>query len=765
MWLPSPGDAAILSTLHRRCDGSGFPQLDRPAEPNAPPCRPLLRRAAGGARLVGTASALAVLLGSASALAAPPPPAEDMSRLEARLLRPASGTGTEVQEPKPFRIHPEPARRQRPVAAWRECELDALLAQTGAAFLDRIQNMDWDCISALFSEAPATLRYPLLSEANMVAVATAIAGIAEVYDGANALQLAKLFYYLRAGTFAQYYDLAMPRWSETPYQAFIAAIDALVANALFLEDEGNDHGTLLAVVFTFMDAPNRRGRYLSTTGTWLARWNESRAQHWGQRNAAADAFVLVFHCSGECPEATEDLALVAALRRFALGDWMVDTRAEVLAASASRELARLLQHADAPIGDAVRAGTEAILARYESLGEGAAIWVAAALMVTIFDDCASFGICAELEGLEGAVLSVNHQCAPGVVVRGQVLTPAQLDTACEQLAAQAAIFHRRLATDPRQPLEGDVPVRYEAVAFADYDNYQAYSPLFFGNPTDNGGIYLEGDPSRPGNVSRHLGHVADWLDSRPIWNLEHEYVHHLDAHFNLLGQFHEHISFDTVWWAEGLAEYLSLKDDNERAVALGRSGALPLDTVFDTSYASSVDRVYRWSYLAVRFLFERHPEVVERLLVRYRVGDFAGARDYVDGTADADYDSEWRQWLQAVEALPYLDLAAVPRLEDRVLSDSGESTTLALARMFALGEREVTVRAVSSNPRVATVRVAGSRISLVAVAAGDATITIIVGDAWGNAVRRFTVTVGAECPPWECRSFVRGWRAALGAAP
>ena len=692
--------------------------------------------------------------------------------MEARLLRPAHGTAREVHEPKPFRIHPDPTRRERRVAAWHGCELEALLKLTGPALVAGIQDMEWNCISDLFSEAPAAIRYSLLSEANVVAVANAIVGLAGDYDGTGAWQLSKLYYYLQAGGYVQFYESDMPRWSDAPYEASLVAIDALVANALFFADEGDEHGGLVSVVFAVMDAPRRRGSYLSTTAHWLARWNESRAQHHGQRNAAASAFVLVYNCR-RCPETTGELALVAALRRFALGAWMVGTPAEVLAAGASRELARLLQHADAPISAAVRAGTEAILARYDALGEGAMIWAAAALMVAAFDDCANYGICAQLDGLEGAVLTVNHQCAPGVVVRGQYLTAAQLDTACRELAAQAVVFHRRLATDPRQPLEGETPLRYEAVAFADYDNYQTYSPIFFGNATDNGGIYLEGDPSRPGNVSRHLGHVASWLPARPIWNLEHEYVHHLDAHFNLLGQFHEHIGFDTVWWAEGLAEYLSLKDDNELAVALGRGDALPLGTLFDTSYASSLDRIYRWSYLAVRFLFERHPGVVERQLAHYRVGDFAGARNYADRAIAADYDAEWRRWLRAVEALPYLNLSAVPRLDDRALSAAGEEATLVLAQLFSLGEREVTVRAWSSNRAIAAVRVAGSTVSLVAVSAGDATITLIVGDAWGDAVRRFLVTVEGEeapdvnqpeddeCPPWECRSFFAGWRAAL----
>ena len=682
--------------------------------------------------------------------------------MEARLLRPAVGTALDVREPQPFRIHPELAVPGRgSLAASYECDLDALLEQTGPAFALHVQQLHWDCISELFGRAPAAVRHALLSEANMLAAASAAASLGADYAGANAVELAKLFYYMRAGFFVQHSEPGALRWSEAVHEAAVEAIEAIVANSRFFEDESDGHGVLARMVFQFMDGPRLRGRYLPAVTAWLVRWNPRRAERHAQRTATTAAFVLVYNCR-RCPETADDLALVAALRDFALGDWMVGTAAEVLAASASRELARLLSHADAPIHAAVRAGTEAVLNRYDALGEGASIWVAAALMVTVFDDCAAFGSCADLVGLEDAVLSVSRECTPGVLVRGQVLTPAQLDAACLQLDAQAAIFHRRLATDPRQPLEGELPVRYEAVAFADYDNYQAYSPLFFGNATNNGGIYLEGDPSRPGNISRHLGHVATWLPEQPIWNLEHEYVHHLDAHFNLLGQFHEHIGFDTVWWAEGLAEYLSRKDDNERAVALGRSGDLPLGTVFDTSYASSLDRVYRWSYLAVRFLFEKHPDVLARMLAHYRVGDFAGCRDYLDSAIGADYDAEWRRWLQAVQAVPYQDLDSVPPLEDRELAGPEEDATLDLGRLFSLGDGEVAVRATSSDPTIATVAVAGRTITLMAVATGEATITVTVGDAWGDAVRRFLVTVEGECPPWQCRSFLRGWRTALG---
>ena len=77
-------------------------------------------------------------------------------------------------------------------------------------------------------------------------------------------------------------------------------------------------------------------------------------------------------------------------------------------------------------------------------------------------------------------------------------------------------------------------------------------------------------------MSRHLGHVATWLPNEPIWNLEHEYVHSLDSRFNLYGDIGDSRidTHKTLWWMEGLAEYLSRRDDNERAIAFGRASRL-----------------------------------------------------------------------------------------------------------------------------------------------------------------------------------------------
>ena len=59
---------------------------------------------------------------------------------------------------------------------------------------------------------------------------------------------------------------------------------------------------------------------------------------------------------------------------------------------------------------------------------------------------------------------------------------------------------------------------------------EAGSISIYGIDTNNGGMYLEGDPAAAGNQPRFIAYEAEWV--RPafqIWNLNHEYTHYLDG--------------------------------------------------------------------------------------------------------------------------------------------------------------------------------------------------------------------------------------------
>ncbi|MBB5933317.1 hypothetical protein FHS42_000335 [Streptomyces zagrosensis] len=136
------------------------------------------------------------------------------------------------------------------------------------------------------------------------------------------------------------------------------------------------------------------------------------------------------------------------------------------------------------------------------------------------------------------------------------------------------------------------------------------NPLVRGIHTNNGGMHLEGDPSMQGNQPRFIAYEAEWR--RPefaIWNLDHEYTHHLDGRFTMHGDFEAGISTPTVWWIEGFAEYVSYgyrKLPCRKAAAEAGKHTYRLSTLFDTTYDADTGRVYRWGYLAVRYMLENH---------------------------------------------------------------------------------------------------------------------------------------------------------------
>lgn len=57
--------------------------------------------------------------------------------------------------------------------------------------------------------------------------------------------------------------------------------------------------------------------------------------------------------------------------------------------------------------------------------------------------------------------------------------------------------------------------------------------------------------------------------------------------------------------------------------------------------------MYRWGYLAVRYMLEKHPADMDTVLGHYRTGQWAAARTYLAGTR---YDSDFRTWLAGCAA-------------------------------------------------------------------------------------------------------------------
>ncbi|MDE0420264.1 MAG: collagenase [Gammaproteobacteria bacterium] len=598
------------------------------------------------------------------------------------------------------------------LAEEEECDDDAFATKTGDDLVEHIRTTSSRCINRLFSTAAS--RFAAFGKQNMIDVAEAATPLAVAYDGTNSSNIQELFLFLRGGFYVEFYEGDELDWTEPDEDiadAVVGALDAFTDNAHFYDETEAHLAHAMEEAATLMDSSWQMARYLPETKSWLERWDAALADTRGGANVIQSFYVLLFggHWNQAFVDATaEDHELVRILRDRALDDWMLDTDLEILAANAGRELARFSQYDDAPIHADVRDGIKSILERYDMVGEGRTIWIATASVAVYHDDCEVYGICGFEAELEALVLSIRHECSDSVTIRAQDLDAAQLDESCAVMADGERYFHVRLGTG-RTPVADDHNTSLEVVVFADSTEYQTYSGLFFGNDTNNGGIYLEGDPSDPDNTARFIAFVATWLEDRPVWNLAHEQVHYLDGRYNFRGSFWDYgiDTHHTVWWLEGFAEYFSLGNHNPRAVDVGRDGDLKLSEVFPVIYSDGVTRVYRWGYLAVRFMFERHHDDVDAMLAYFREGDYEGYLGHLDDGIGTAYDAEWAAWLLDVPSTgDGLELIELP---DRLSVDEGSSSTYEVALAWEpSAEVEVAIAAEDANIGVSPTRVAFS---------------------------------------------------------
>lgn len=207
------------------------------------------------------------------------------------------------------------------------------------------------------------------------------------------------------------------------------------------------------------------------------------------------------------------------------------------------------------------------------------------------------------------VLPFEHTCSPTLRLRAQDLSLEQAEGICRELGAEEQQFHQQLETGG-QPVADDHNEALELVIFDSSADWSRYgSALFGGVSTDNGGIYIEGDPARPGNQARFFAYEAEW--KRPafqVWNLRHEYVHYLDGRFNQYGSFGHYPLNRTTWWSEGLAEFVAHGQCFARGldnVSARPAGERPnLADILHLDYDKGGEMVYSWSYTVHRFLNE-----------------------------------------------------------------------------------------------------------------------------------------------------------------
>ncbi|KRE88378.1 hypothetical protein ASG87_07125 [Frateuria sp. Soil773] len=569
-----------------------------------------------------------------------PPQSASREHLRADYDRPSRGT----------------ARASLMRLAATACTPQAFASASGSQLVSLVRGADVDtCINTLFGVTGATAGQ-IFAESKMATIADALRNDAASYAGSNANGALQLILFLRAGYYVQYYDPAdVGSYGTLLRNAIRPALDAFVANPHF-RDVNDSHGAVLAEFVTLIDSSGENAHQLPTLKGLLDRYGSSYHGYWYMMAAVNNVFTVLFrgHYNADFVAAVQaDASITTSLSGF------VDRNAaeagtdnEYLLSNAGRELARFLQYAS--LQSTVRPKVKSILDRYAMTGAGASIWVGTADTADYYDhaSCGYYGICDFRTQLAQAVLPVDYQCSADLHLRAQALTPAQVSETCSKVINEEGFFHQKLQ-DGNTPVADDDNHSLELVIFHSSSDYQTYSGVLFGNDTNNGGIYLEGDPSAPGNQARFLAYEAEWLrPSFEIWNLTHEYVHYLDGRFDMYGDFNAAMSTPTVWWVEGLAEYISYSYRGlayPEAIEDAGTQQYPLSTILANDYNSGTERVYRWGYLGVRYMFENHPSEVTSILGYFRPGNYSGYASYL-GSIGTSHDSDWNTWLGCLNA-------------------------------------------------------------------------------------------------------------------
>ncbi|MFD7028573.1 collagenase [Streptomyces sp. NPDC059917] len=596
---------------------------------------------------------------------------------------------------------PRPGARPSAAAADACGDLSGVINSTGGALVQQLRTLPRiDCTYPLFNLTGENAR-KAFGEAQMVTVANALRDASAGYSGNNNASVGQLVLFLRAGYYVQENNAdAVGPYGSALDGAARGALDAFFA-APHSKDVTDANGEILNEVVTLIDSSHTAGRYAGVVKWMLGAFDAT----WpGQMNLAMQHVEWVVQNGFKAKN--DDRGWRAALKADPgiLNTWagfITRNGAQLNRLDVVSNVGRYLGYAlDVPeLRDRVRPLLKDLINRYPNVGPTAPITMNLGWYTRQYDrnNCAAYSICDLGDRVLPAILPIRHTCTPGLKIRAQDMSPGQLEGTCTSLVNEDAYFHRVIGD--KGPIPGDVNTDLEVVVFDDYTQYSLYAWAIYNIDVDNGGMYEEGNPALPGNQARFIAHEADWL--RPdfqIWNLNHEYTHYLDGRYNMAGDFDAGITTPTIWWVEGIAENISFGYRGERnaaAIAEAAKKTYKLSDLFDTVYNQDADpdvnanRVYRWGFLAVRYMLQAHPADVETVLAKYRAGDWNGARAFLKQTIGTRYDAGFETWLTTTCATD--DCGALPQARTTPLC------TIADARQFDKNCRRDNLAAAAGN--------------------------------------------------------------------
>jgi microbial collagenase len=560
------------------------------------------------------------------------------------------------------RMPAEPADLVAPVTKRADCgDLQGIIAATGDDLVQKVlTTADPKCLYGLFSltgsDAQQAFNY-----ADMKALAYEFYSGAYYYDPKNPEtgSLLQLILYLRAGLYVSYYHKDDTGSYEDDLNAYVEQGLRYLFGKEHMDATSDRHYDTFTEATTLVTNAELSLKLAEVCAELLDRistWSWTLAE-FGQGSVVNGLFNIFWRITFEkgadeamatkmsVPKALDNFMNVRANLLSSKGEWLL--------ANAGGELSRALQYAS--IKSQVSPLVQAQVKKY-SLTNGARIWIAIASSIDHFDkeNCAQYGTCNFTETAKAALFPYSKVCqitkTDQFTVKAQKITPEQLDIVCNRLKAHEKYFHDRLATN-WQPVKDDYNWQLNVVIYQSDDDYKAFNYALYGYDTNNGGIYIEGNPAYRNNVGHFFCFIQNtWGGDFDVWNLEHEITHYFDGRYNAYGDFAMESRYPTVWWSEGLGEYMAHKNDYSALSSTCTEKKYPLSSIFQTTYDQGQEKVYYYGYAAVRFMFEHHRPNVDQILLHQRDGKFDKFTSYVKDTLGTQYDGEFSKWCDCIAA-------------------------------------------------------------------------------------------------------------------
>ncbi len=548
--------------------------------------------------------------------------------------------------------HPKAAA----LAAAQSCTAADFGGRSGSALVAYIQSSTLDCVNSLFPLTGSDA-HNVFDEAQMVTVANAFKSAAAGYPGDNSTNTHQLVLFLRGGYYAQFYHPAdVGTYGPTLASAIEGGLDTFVASPHFM-DVTAANGDVSGEAIVLTDSANEQARYLNTYKQVLNAYTSSYDAIPSMDAAVNDVFTPIFrgHLNPAFLTAvTADPSIIDTLDAFALSHQsLLNGSGYYLDSNAGTEVARFLD--TTALQAKVRPLARGLLAVSAITGTTAPLWVGVGGMADTFDrpQCSFYGTCGYAAQLTAASLPTTYPCGATITLLSQALTPADLTAACTSLQNEIPYFHN-LDKDNGVAIPGQYETKVRLAIFASSKDYQVYSSWIFGNSTNNGGETLTGNITDPNNqpVSVQYQWPTDNGFAARVWNLNHEFAHLMQAAYDMKGDFATQITVPDIWWIEGQAEYVSYSYrgvTDTGAVTVASQHTYALSTLWQSTYKNSDQtRTYPWGYLAVRYMFEKHPADIYNMLAHFRTGDYAGGYAVYNTGIGTRYDADFDVWLDAL---------------------------------------------------------------------------------------------------------------------